>query len=83
MQKYTEQDGDDLDARRRRAALFATAAADDDIDVAVLPGLLEILEERDEEEDDYAKQKHEARKRQMLAKPASEQVRKGKQPGRV
>ena len=33
----------------------------------MLPGHLEVLEELDEEEDEYAKQRHAARKRQMTA----------------
>ena len=39
--------------------------------VDVLPGHLEVLEELDEEEDEYAKQRHAARKRQMTAGRAS------------
>ena len=35
--------------------------------IDVLPGHLEVLEELDEEEDEYTKQKHAARKRQMTA----------------
>lgn len=33
----------------------------------VLPGHLEVLEEIDEEDDEYSKQRHAARKRQMTA----------------
>jgi hypothetical protein len=46
--------------------------------VEVLPGQLEVLEERDDHDnDEYTKQKHEARKRQMAAKPSPERVRRG------
>ena len=41
-----------------------------------MPGLLEVVEEDDnEQEDDYSKQRHEARKRQLAAKTSPVQVR--------
>ena len=46
--------------------------------VDVMPGLLEVVEEDDnEQEDDYSKQRHEARKRQLAAKTSPVQVRGG------
>ncbi|GAX83455.1 hypothetical protein CEUSTIGMA_g10880.t1 [Chlamydomonas eustigma] len=63
-QDEEEEDGTDLEARRRRAALFAD---DNEIQVDVLPGLLEVVEELEEVEDDYSKQKHEAARKRLLA----------------
>ena len=42
-----------------------------------MPGLLEVVEEDDnEQEDDYSKQRHEARKRQLAAKTSPVQVKR-------